>query len=267
MQGGAGRRTGLSARRARRTKSRVYSRPRQTMADQSILKSAVLPASPMPLFHYTQTTKKTLKVFKMLSHVNLILWPVRPSPRPWNVLVTLWKLSLFLRSSVQYHVDCFFLFCLLIIKCPGVSVMVWSSEVDSCLFCCWRPRSRQSSVYRCKLAAACCRKVKQQNTAKQFFAGQVSRGGWFKTCKCLFQKFSEVLGKKEVWQRFVGEKWSLSETLPRRGQEVAQDWNFWWKSSSKKGKQKGPSRCTFKRFQPKTREDNGEGSQVQWNQW
>ena len=49
MQGGAGRRTGLSARRARRTKSRGYSRPRQTMADQSILKSAVLPASPMPL--------------------------------------------------------------------------------------------------------------------------------------------------------------------------------------------------------------------------
>ena len=40
---------GLSARRARRTKSRGYSRPRQTMADQSILKSAVLPASPMPL--------------------------------------------------------------------------------------------------------------------------------------------------------------------------------------------------------------------------
>ena len=27
-----------------------YSRPRQTMADQSILISAVLPASPMPLF-------------------------------------------------------------------------------------------------------------------------------------------------------------------------------------------------------------------------
>ena len=52
MQGGAGRRTGLSARRARRTKSRGYSRPRQTMADQSILKSAVLPASPMPLFVY-----------------------------------------------------------------------------------------------------------------------------------------------------------------------------------------------------------------------
>ena len=50
MQGGAGRRTGLSARRARRTKSRGYSRPRQTMADQSILISAVLPASPMPLF-------------------------------------------------------------------------------------------------------------------------------------------------------------------------------------------------------------------------
>ena len=50
MQGGAGRRTGLSARRARRTKSRGYSRPTQTMADQSILKSAVLPASPMPLY-------------------------------------------------------------------------------------------------------------------------------------------------------------------------------------------------------------------------
>ena len=50
MQGGAGRHTGLSARRARRTKSRGYSRPRQTMAGQSILKSAVLPASPMPLF-------------------------------------------------------------------------------------------------------------------------------------------------------------------------------------------------------------------------
>ena len=52
VQGGAGRRTGLSARRARRTKSRGYSRPTQTMADQSILKSAVLPASPMPLFRY-----------------------------------------------------------------------------------------------------------------------------------------------------------------------------------------------------------------------
>ena len=49
MQGGAGRRTGLSARRARRTKSRGYSRPRQTMEDQSILKSAVLRASLMPL--------------------------------------------------------------------------------------------------------------------------------------------------------------------------------------------------------------------------
>ena len=55
MQGGAGRRTSLSARRARRTKSRGYSRPRQTMADQSILKSAVLPASPMPLLPTTPT--------------------------------------------------------------------------------------------------------------------------------------------------------------------------------------------------------------------
>ena len=53
MQGGAGRRTGLSARRAQRTKSRGYNRPRQTVADQSILKYAVLPASPMPLLHDT----------------------------------------------------------------------------------------------------------------------------------------------------------------------------------------------------------------------
>merc|ERR1711990_972565 len=51
MRGGAGRHNGLSARRARRTKSRGYSRPKQTMADQSILKSAVLPASPMPLYY------------------------------------------------------------------------------------------------------------------------------------------------------------------------------------------------------------------------
>ena len=64
MQRGAGQPTGLSARRARRTKSRgLYlqqllsnadqSRPRQTVADQSILRSAVLPASPMPLFKTT----------------------------------------------------------------------------------------------------------------------------------------------------------------------------------------------------------------------
>ena len=32
-----------------------YSRPRQTMADQNILNSAVLPASPMPLFWLTLT--------------------------------------------------------------------------------------------------------------------------------------------------------------------------------------------------------------------
>ena len=37
MQGGAGGRTGLSGRRGGRTKSRDYSRPRQTIADQGRL--------------------------------------------------------------------------------------------------------------------------------------------------------------------------------------------------------------------------------------
>ena len=78
MQGGAGRRTGLSARRARRTKSRGYSRPRQTMADQSILKSAVLPASPMPLFRRKWTDPTHLKLGS----------PGPSSALPWTILAT-----------------------------------------------------------------------------------------------------------------------------------------------------------------------------------
>ena len=74
MQGGAGRRTGLSARRARRTKSRGYSRPRQTMADQSILKSAVLPASLMPLFLSSGPTSVWSWQKKKFDNPVAILW-------------------------------------------------------------------------------------------------------------------------------------------------------------------------------------------------
>ena len=70
MQGGAGRRTGLSAQRARRTKSRGYSRPRQTMADQSILKSAVLPASPMPLLPEKPTCWKLFGETDLLKNID-----------------------------------------------------------------------------------------------------------------------------------------------------------------------------------------------------
>ena len=82
MQGGAGRRTGLSARRARRTKSRGYSRPTQTMADQSILKSAVLPASPMPLFqknwqqcYLTDIETNRFSFYKPKKVSNQTAWP------------------------------------------------------------------------------------------------------------------------------------------------------------------------------------------------
>ena len=122
----------------------------------------------------------------------------------------------------------------------GLSVMVWSSGVDSCLFCCWRPQSRQSSVYWCKLAAACCRKVKQQNTAKQFFAGQVSRGGWFKTCKCLFQIFSESLIKRKKYDKAL---WKKSDPWVRPYQGAGKKWprieTFGEKARQKKGNKKG----------------------------
>ena len=113
MQGGAGRRTGLSARRARRTKSRGYSRPRQTMADQSILKSAVLPASLMPLFCSTEQWhhKASESLFsslyqkkKSLNFASSGLWHLkvgmetpendfqiyRPINDPWHSVFVLW---------------------------------------------------------------------------------------------------------------------------------------------------------------------------------